>query len=216
MDNRIDGEVKRASEVVGRIEKLALAKGRYPIGERNDLLMGYWSLAFEFHRAILCLIVNRFNGAAFALLRPIVETTIRAHLIIFSPDDILKKILDDEYRTNFGTVGKEIDDFFRIDGYFENFLKDTTPALHGYTHVGMHQLGRRFTGTDFMPNYSEDEIIEVVHTSTRAIFMVNNIVTKHLGFEEEWEENTKLFGEWSNSLSAGRPGPFGGWPTSAE
>jgi len=184
--------------VAGTIEKLIVAKGRYPIGDRNDPLMGYWSLAFEFHRAILCLIVGRFNGAAFALLRPMIETTIRAHLVIFVSDDVLKRILNDEYRTNFGTVGKEIDDFFRIDGYFEAFLNDTRDALHGYVHVGMHQLGRRFTGTDLTPNYSEDEIIEYVHTSTRAIFMVNNIVTKHLGFEAEWEENTKLFDEWRN------------------
>jgi hypothetical protein len=198
MDNRIDDEIKRATEVVGTIEKLVVAKGRYPTGDRNDPLVGYWSLAFEFHRAILCLIVSRFNGAASALLRPMIETAIRAHLVIFVPDDVLKKILNDEYRTNFGTVGKEIDDFFGIDGYFEAFLNDTRDALHGYTHVGMHQLGRRFTGADVMPNYSDDEIIEYVHTSTRAIFMVNNIVTKHLGFEAEWEENTKLFDEWSN------------------
>jgi len=169
--------------------------------------MAYWSLAFEFHKAILCLITNKFYGAAFAVVRPLVETTIRAHLVIFVPDETLKKIVDDEYRTNFGTVGAEIDAAFGMDGFFENFLRRTKDAFHGYTHVGTHQLGRRFTGDDLLPAYPEEEIIEVVGISTSAAFMVNNLVTKHLGFEEEWKENTRLFDEWGKGRSTHVAGP---------
>jgi len=158
--------------------------------------MGYWSLAFELHKAILALIRIEYLGASFALVRPIVETVIRAHLVIYVSENVLKEILDDKYRTNFWNVGKEIDDQYRMEGIFEKFLKDATPALHGYTHIGMHQIGRRFKGTDLVPSYSEEEIIEVIRTSTSAVFMVNNIVTKFLGFEKEWNTNTKLFSEW--------------------
>jgi hypothetical protein len=200
MSNRVHDEIKRASEFGCKIEALVVARGQCSTGERNTPLMAYWSLAFEFHKAILCLLSNKFYGAAFALVRPLVETTIRAHLVIFVPDDVLKKILDDEYRTNFGTVGKEIDDAFAMEGFFQNFLNnDVKDALHGYTHVGTHQLGRRFNGTDLMPSYSEDEITEVIRTSTSAIFMVNNIVTKHLGLEAEWKENSRLFAEWGET-----------------
>lgn len=199
MSNRIDDEIKRASEFGGRAEELVSGKGQCPRGDRLTPMMAYWSLAFEFHKAILCLISNKFNGAACALLRPIIETAIRAHLVVSVPDKILKKILDDEYRTNFGMVGKEIDDAFAMEGFFENFLNGAKDALHGYTHIGVHQLGRRFSGDDLMPNYSEDEITEVIRVGTSAIFMVNNVVTKHLGFEEEWKENTSLFVEWGKS-----------------
>lgn len=161
--------------------------------------MAYWSLAFEFHKAILNLITNKFYGAAFALVRPLIECTIRAHLVISVSDEVLKKVLADEYRTNFGTVGKEIDTAFGTGDFFENFLKGAKDALHGYTHIGMHQLGRRFSGTDLMPSYSDEEIIEVIRTSTSAVFMVNNIVTKHLAFEEEWKANNKLFDEWGKT-----------------
>jgi len=37
--------------------------------------MAYWSLAFEFHRAILSLIEQKFYGAAFPLLKLFVEGT---------------------------------------------------------------------------------------------------------------------------------------------
>jgi hypothetical protein len=202
MNNRVDGEIKLAGEFGGKAEELIFANGQCPTGDRNTPLMAYWSLAFEFHKAILSLIANRFYGPAFALVRPLIETTIRSHLVIFVSEDILKKILADEYRTNFGTVGKEIDDAFKMDGAFKNFLTGAKDALHGYTHIGTHQLGRRFTGADLRPNYSEEEIIEVVGVSTSAVFMVNNIVTKHLGLEAEWNENNRLFDEWGKSRSA--------------
>ncbi|MGA7925663.1 MAG: hypothetical protein WCA20_06670 [Candidatus Sulfotelmatobacter sp.] len=199
MGKCLEEEIKLASEFGSKIEELVVARGQCPTGERNTPLMAYWSLAFEFHKAILSLIANKFYGAAFALERPILEATVRAHLVVFVHDDVLKKILDDGYRMNFRTVGREIDDAFRLEGHFEEFLKKAKDALHGYTHVGMHQLGRRFQRTDLVPNYSEEEITEVIRTSTSAAFMVNNIVTKYLGFEEEWKETTRLFGEWGKS-----------------
>jgi len=60
----------------------------------------------------------------------------------------------------------------------------------------MHQLGRRFVGTDLMPNYSDEEISEVIGAATSAVFLVNNIALKHLGFEPEWKQNNELFAEW--------------------
>jgi hypothetical protein len=200
VDGRVDIESRFASEFGGKTEGLVVAKGQCPMGVRNTPLMAYWSLAFEIHKAILDLIANRLYGAAFALVRPLIEATIRAHLVIFVSDEKLKEMLADAYRTNFGTVGKEIDNAFGTEGLFENFLRGAKDALHGYTHIGTHQLGRRFTGSDDLkPSYSEDEIIEVIRVSTSAVFMVNNIVTKHLGFEAEWKENNRLFDEWGKS-----------------
>jgi hypothetical protein len=200
MSDRISEETRRSGEIVGRVENLVLAKGGYRSGERTDPLMGYWSLVLEFHRAILCLILNKFYGAACALLRPTIEAVVRAHLVISAPDRTLKMVLDDEYRTNLGEVGQEIDTAFGMDGFLGNFLTSTKDMLHGYTHVGMHQLGRRFTGKDLVPNYQEDEVIELIHLGTKAVFMVNWIVTRHLGLKEESEETEKLLEEWSKQV----------------
>lgn len=192
----ISREVTRSNEVANRIEQLVVAKGQAPTGDRNTLLMAYWSLAFEFHRAILCLIYNKFYGASFALVRPVIETTVRAHIAVMGSDDDLKKLHSDEYRTNLATVGKEIDAAFRLEGLFENFLNRAREALHSYTHAGMSQLSRRFKGNDLIPDYKEGEIIEAIRVSTSAVFMVNNLVTKHFGFEEEWKNNTELYANW--------------------
>ena len=196
MSKQIDDEIARAADFGGKAEALIVAKRQCPTGDRNTPLMAYWSLVFEFQKGILNLISNQYHGAAFALLRPIVETAIRAHLVICASEDVLKTILSDDYRTNFGTVGKEIDAAFKTDDLFENFLKGAKNALHGYTHIGTHQLGRRFVGADLTPNYSDEEISEVIGIATSAAFMVNNIALKHLGFEPEWKQNNELFAEW--------------------
>lgn len=196
MTERVAAEVRRSNEVADQIEQLVVAKGQAPTGDRNTILMAYWSLAFEFHRAVLCLIEYRFYGAAFALVRPIIETTVRAHIAVMGSEDELRKLHSDEYRTNLATVGEEIDRAFTLNGLFQNFLVGARKALHSYTHAGMSQLGRRFKGNDLIPDYEEREIVEVIRVSTSAAFMVNNLVTKRFGFEEEWKKNTELYTNW--------------------
>lgn len=196
MTDRIAAEIGHSNEFADQIEELFSAKGEVPTGDRNTLLLAYWSLIFELHRAILCLIDQHFYGAAFALVRPIIEAVVRAHLAVASSEDDLKKLRSDEYRTNLATVGKEIDIAFGLGGLFEKFLNGARNALHSYTHAGLSQLGRRFKGTDLAANYGEGEIIEVIRVSTSSAFMVNNLATKHFGFEEEWKKNTELYAQW--------------------
>jgi len=111
-------------------------------------------------------------------------------------EEVVQEIRNDTYRTNLGTVGKEIDVFFGTNPFFQEFLALARKPLHSYTHAGLLQLGRRFAGGRLAPNYSEGEIVEAINLATSAIFMVNNIVMKHLGFNQEWERNTTLFFEW--------------------
>jgi hypothetical protein len=54
MTERVAAEIKRANEVSDKIEELVVAKWQASTGDRNTLPMAYWSLVFEFPRAILC------------------------------------------------------------------------------------------------------------------------------------------------------------------
>ena len=202
MTERIAAEIKRANEVGDRIEELIVTKGQAPTGDRNTLLLAYWSLTFEFHRGILCLIDHKFYGLAFALVRPIVEAVVRAHVAAYGSEVDVNKLQNDDYRTNLATVGKEIDARFDTGDFFQNFLNGARKALHSYTHAGMLQLGRRFKGHDLVADFREGEIIEVIHASTSAVFMVNDLVTKHFGYEEEWKKNERLFIEWEKAGAA--------------
>lgn len=131
------------------------------------------------------------------LVRPVVEANVRAHVALKGSEEDLGRIHSDDYTVNFKAIGPEIDADFGLDHLMDNFLNEVTrSALHGYTHSGLLQLGRRFDGNDIRPNYSDDEVIEVIRVTTSAVFMVTNLVTKHFGFEEDWKNVGQMFEEW--------------------
>jgi hypothetical protein len=56
MDDRVDQEITRANAFGDKIENLIVARGECATGDRNTLLMAYWSLVFDFHRGVLSLL----------------------------------------------------------------------------------------------------------------------------------------------------------------
>lgn len=56
MTNRVEEEIGRANQFGDEIQNLVVAKGQCPAGERDTLLIGYWSLAFGHHKGVLCLL----------------------------------------------------------------------------------------------------------------------------------------------------------------
>jgi hypothetical protein len=191
--------LERSAKFGQRLEDIVVEKGSVKIGDAGDrdrLLLAYWSLILDLHKSVLTLIQSKFYGGAFALLRPAVEAQIRAHVVLMCNDDVLTRIKEDKYGVNFKDIGREIDDAFALEGYFDNFLNGARGALHSFTHSGLSQLGRRFKGDDLVGHYGDGEIIEVINTATTATWMVTNLVAKHFKFEQEAKTINELFLEW--------------------
>lgn len=55
-------------------------------------------------------------------------------------------------------------------GFFAELLSRSWRALNGYTHTGMLQLGRRFTGRTLEPAYGDGEIVEITTSTTTCLF----------------------------------------------
>jgi hypothetical protein len=192
----IQSELESARHFGAEIEALVVRRGQCPNEERNILLMGYWALIFDYYKGVLSLIPIGLHGSAFALVRPVVEALVRAHVVLKGSDDDVREIQQDRYRVNFVSIGPWIDGEFGLNGLFTKFLDSARDALHSYTHAGVAQLARRFEGHDLKPNYTEEEITEVIRSSTSAVWMVTNLVTKHLHYDEEARRAGELFLEW--------------------
>jgi hypothetical protein len=202
----IQDKIEHSTTFGQRLEDIIVNKGSITFGnapDRDRLLVAYWALAMDYDKSILALLRQKFYGGAFALLRPLIEALVRAHVVLMGSDDDVNKIKADDYRTNFGTIGAEIDAAFNLEGFFDRLLNGAKGALHSFTHSGLSQLGRRFTGNDLQAHYSDGEIVEVIHTSSSAVFMVTNLVAKQFGFKVEAEEIGRLFMEWGKPQSAG-------------
>jgi hypothetical protein len=195
----VQEEIDRSTEFGQKLQDLVVSKGSVKLGtarDRDKLLLAHWSLALDVDKSILALMRNQYYGGAFALLRSLVEAQIRAHVVLMGSDEDVTKIKEDKYQTNFKTIGAEIDTAFNLQGFFDRFLNGARGALHSFTHSGLSQLGRRFKGNDLEAQYDDGEIIEVIRTSSAAVFMVTNLVMKHFKFEDEGRKVEELFLEW--------------------
>jgi hypothetical protein len=194
----VQEEIDRSSEFGQKLENLIVSKGSIALdpGDADKLLVAYWSLVMDYDKGILALMRHQFCAGAFALLRPLVEAEIRAHVVLMGSPGDLTNIKNDTYMVNFKTIGAAIDTAFGLEGYFDKFLNGAKGALHSFTHSGLSQLGRRFNGNDLEAHYLDGEIIEVIHISASAVFMVTNLVTKHFKFVNEGKQVNGLFLEW--------------------
>ena len=189
-------EIDRAQVLGQKLEELVYRRGQCPAGDRDVLLIAYWALAFDFHKAILLLLPAEFFGAASALARPVVEVMLRAHLVLSCSPEDLAKIQQDDYWVSFKESGPQIDRYFGFGTFMQDFLRDASKVLHSYTHGGILQVGRRFDGSDLKPRYSDGAMIELIHSTTSALFLVTRVVTMHFKFEEELKQATIMFMEW--------------------
>jgi hypothetical protein len=189
-------ELESAQRLGEQLEKLVVQRGECPDDDRNILLMAYWALLLDFHKAILSLIPNRLCGSAFALVRPAMEALVRAHVAVKGSDGDIKSLQQDDYRTSFATIGAWIDREFGTGKLFTTLLGHARDSLHSFTHAGVSQLGRRFDDHNLLPTYDDEEIIEVIRVTTSAVWMITNLVTKHLWFAAEAIKAEELYLEW--------------------
>jgi hypothetical protein len=189
--------LRKANKAGDDMQSLVVDRGQCTMANHTELVLAYWSLAFEIHRGIICLINQGFVGAAFALIRSNVEAVIRAHVAFIGAPEDIALLKQDEYRTNFKKVGIQIDEFFKTDTLMQDFLDRSRDLLHSFTHAGTYQLNRRYFNGELNPTFSDGEVIGLLNVSTSAVFLANNALTKHLALEEQWVQNNEIYCAWS-------------------
>jgi hypothetical protein len=190
-------ELDRVTRYGQQVEALLNGKELPLSGDRDALIIGYWSLLLDYHTAIITLLPEELYGAAFALLRPIVEAWVRIHVAKMGSDDTVLQLKNDTYRVDFSKVGEEIDKAYGLDFFAKSLNKSIRDALHSYTHSGSFQIARRFDESATKSRYSDGAILNLIEGSMTALFMATVVTTKHFGFEGEWRVTTDLFAEYN-------------------
>jgi len=203
----IKAEIDRAANVGQKLEDLVSGKSFTPKTQREFFLILFWSLMFDYSKGMMLLLSSKFYASAFAQWRPLIEASMRSHLVLMVSDEEFEKIQKDAYRVNFKEDARRIDQFFGLGQLFENFLaEDARNALHSFTHSGIAPLRRRFDRTAVVGNYSDQEIFAMIRSSTSLIYMVTNLVTKQFRFDQEDKLASDLLEEWGRG-SIGAPPP---------
>jgi hypothetical protein len=146
--------------------------GTYKSDRRNTLFVSLCDLVLEHFGAIISLVKSgQHTGSAFALLRPLIETSIRAYWVRYIADDgLLVSIL--RYKAVFPVMeqaAKQVEKYFTKQSYPGMFSikRDTLRQLHGFTHSGLEQLQFRF-GTDLAvkPTYPDSAVCNLIREAS--------------------------------------------------
>jgi hypothetical protein len=190
----INDEIDRATRLGQELEDLVAGKGGFVIrSDRDDLIIGYWSLIFEYGKGILALVRLNFPAPAFALLRPVVDALVKAHMALIGSERDVLSIRQDRYNVSYEKDGRRIDEAFGLGSLLDNYLKQARPLLHSLTHSGRAQLWRRFEGEQVGASFSDVEVAKLVGNTSAAVYLITVLVTRHFGFEEERQAAERVF-----------------------
>ena len=136
--------------------------------ERKILLsVSCYDVVIEHHIGISALLKSRINGSAFALVRPLFETFVRgAWLRHCATDEEIDKYVNDRLDKKFYILVEEVEKLESFkDGILSGLKDNAWKAMNSYTHGGIQQAGRRTSGSYIEPDYSDEEIVEVIKLS---------------------------------------------------
>jgi hypothetical protein len=158
-------------EVAIENAKALLTRHSYRADRRTLIVAAIIDQLIEHHEALLLLVRAEKTGSAFALARSIVEGMYRGLWLNFCATDaeIERFEKDDKLPFTMREIADAIDERYRGEGFFDDLKKRAWSALCSYAHTGMLQLGRRFTGHELKPQYSDAEIFEITTAVTTAI-----------------------------------------------
>ncbi len=178
--------LNKVEEVIEQVKHL-LARHGYPDNLRTVIVIGFISQMVEHHEAMLLLIRNGKIGSAFTLARSIVESMYRGMWVNYCATNAQLQEFEqnDDVPLTMTAMARAIDEQYHAEGFFERLKNRSWSTLCSYTHTGLLQLGRRFTGHNVQPDYGDGEILEVTTTVTTCILL---LVGKFLAVQDQADE----------------------------
>jgi hypothetical protein len=194
--------VAHASKLSERVQ-LLVSNGRQHVSKthRDVLSLAYWTILFEYHHGILTLVRNSNPTSAFAMLRVFEEAFLKLFLVMFGTDNHVQAIREGTYSTDFGDVGARIYAKLGNEPLFGARLKGQIKALHGFTHSGFEQLVRQLRklpsgDSDIAPNYSDEDVRQLVQETMPIIFLAGAFLTEFLNFRDENNTVVEMFNDY--------------------
>lgn len=126
------------------------------------------SIARQHHMMILNSVqVHNLVNPAFALIRPLVETTYRAIWIMIVASEKQAKDIG-KGKTRFPSsprpLAVEVDD--KEGGVvYQTRFDENRYLLNGFTHSGLELIGRQKNGSKIEPNFTEEELVALLTES---------------------------------------------------
>lgn len=139
-----------------------------PTLPRHMLASASLSLAHEHHSSIATLVLSRHFASASALLRPLLEAIVASGWSIYSakPDHVVDILFGRSDFPEIRSMMTRLDRVPELRGVLDLAEIDRhIKWFHGFTHGGMQQLGRRYSGDIHTSTFDTREIEGILFLS---------------------------------------------------
>ncbi|MBU2591062.1 MAG: hypothetical protein KKC21_03470 [Nitrospinae bacterium] len=170
---KIEDKILESEELIRWMDK-KIAGLEVSSDERAIFSASLFDVALEHQKAIVLLIAKELVGSAFSLARILTEAYHKGVWIRkCASENEIEIFKKDKLKIDFGDLIKDIE---QQDGYQAGILSKVKAvnwkAMNSYTHSGFLQVVRRSKEKTIEPDYSEDEILEVLDNAN-AIGMLS-------------------------------------------
>ena len=139
----------------------------------KQMFAAYYHFADDVFGSLIVLLQQggASDGSFFALLRPLVETSVKAHwLLLAKPEEGQAAFEGKDVFPYFKTMVDELDVAF--GGELFAGLKESWRTLNGFTHGGLEQVSRRFGPSgDMEASYSDEDKISALSSATASFVL---------------------------------------------
>lgn len=194
----IQGIINESEELIQWIDK-QITGLEISSEERIRLASGCLDMALEHQKAIVLLVANKLYGSAFSLARLIFEAYVRGvWLQLCASEEEIEKFKKDGLEKTFDTLVREIERYDGFDGGILSDAKATNwPSMNSFTHSGFLQVVRRNKEESIEPNYTEEEMIELVNMANAfgmpSVLKIALLAGKNILANDMLEKSKVLF-----------------------
>jgi hypothetical protein len=196
----------RGAQIRERLRQLFL-RNEYPPDTKCLLLRAYVDIALEHHEAIWLLTGSKLNGSAFALVRPVFDTMLRALWINkVATEQQIEQAIQDELGFPIEKICNEIKQGYFSDRPLEEaqlfdkilqfIVKEAWGPMCSYTHSGALPICRRFTGDELKLNYPDAAIAEALNLVTIALLLLLHVFFVSMNCQTEDQETQTLLRQY--------------------
>jgi hypothetical protein len=148
----------------GEFLRVAIHEKEMPASARVRASGGCLLIAQDHHHAILVLFGAKLYASAFALIRIAFEAYVRGEwLSVCATEEQVEKFMDGKEPPKIGVLLEALE---KTPAFQEQVLsrikKQSWDAMCAYTHTGGLHVQRWITADGIEPNYSREEVLEVL------------------------------------------------------
>lgn len=158
---KLEQAIQRATEIAealhGRLVKQDL---------RSRLCAACFAISQQHHNSILILLTHKppLEATAFALLRPLMESTMRGLWLSYvASDDQVQAYTESGTKLDMASMITAVGKVAGVDAH--QAIYRHWHSLSAYTHTGEHQVQRWLLTENIEPCYSASELAELVRLS---------------------------------------------------